>query len=77
MSGMEYEPTSDDIDRVLEASPDALGGRLAPTPDLRVHVAVPMDGATLRRLEGRAEREGRPFEDVVCDVIRTGLAAGQ
>ena len=75
MLGMEHEPTSDDIDRMLEADPGALGERLEATPDLRVHIEVPMDGATLQLLEQRAAREDRPFADVVRDAVRAGLAA--
>lgn len=71
---MEYEPTSQDVDRLLAADPDA-GERLAPNPDLRVHVEVQLDGATLQLLEARAEREGRRFEDVVVDAVRAGAAA--
>lgn len=72
---MEHEPTTDDIDRMLDADPDALSERLAPNPDLRVHIEVPVDGATLRVLEDRASREGRSLEDVVSDLIRAGAAA--
>lgn len=75
MLGMEYEPTSEDIDRMLEADPEALGERLEASPDLRVHIEVPMDGATLQLLEERATREERPFADVVLDAVRAGLAA--
>ena len=75
MSAMDYEPTSEDIDRLLEANPEAFGERLAPNPDLRVHIEVPMDRGTLRALQERADREGRPFEDVVGDAVRAGAAA--
>jgi len=75
MTGMGYEPTSSDVDRMLEARPDALGERLEASPDLRVHIEVAMDGATLRLLEERADREHRPLADVVRDAVRAGLAA--
>lgn len=75
MSPMDYEPTSEDIDRLLEADPDALGERLDPNPDLRVHIEVPMDRGTLRTLQERADREGRPFEDVLSDAVRAGATA--
>jgi len=71
---MEYEPTPEDVDRLMAEDPDA-GERLAPNPDLRVHIEVPMDGATLRLLEERAARENRPFADVVRDAVRAGLSA--
>lgn len=71
---MENEPTSEDVDRLLSSAPD-LGERLAPNPDLRVHVEVQLDSATLQLLEARAEREGRRFEDVVVDAVRAGAAA--
>lgn len=74
MSHMEHEPTSDDIDRQLGADPQPLE-RLAPNPDLQVHVEIPMDPETLRVLEARAHREGRPFADVVRDAVRAGAAA--
>ncbi len=71
---MEYEPTSDEVDRLLAADPDA-GERLVPNPDLRVHLEVPMDGATLRGLQERADREGRSVIAVASDVLRDGAAA--
>jgi hypothetical protein len=74
MRDMEHDPTSEDIDRMLEADPDALE-RLAPQAGVRVHLEVPMDGATLRILQERAEREGRALADVVGDAVRAGAAA--
>jgi hypothetical protein len=71
---MEHDPTSEEIDRLLDESPQEFK-RLEPNPDLRVHVEVPLDAATLRALEERADREGRPFTDVVSDIIRAGAAA--
>ena len=44
---MEYEPTSEDFDQLLSAAAD-LGERLAPNPDIRVHVEVQLDGATVQ-----------------------------
>lgn len=72
---MDDDPTSDDIDRMLEADPDALGERLEPNPGVRILIEVPMDGPTLRVLEARAEREGRSLTDVVGEVVRAGVAA--
>lgn len=71
---MEYEPTSEDIDRALEANPAALE-RLAPQTEMRVHVEVPLDHATLEVLQAQADREGRPFAEVVSDAVRAGAAA--
>jgi hypothetical protein len=74
MRNMEQEPSSEDIDRMLEANPDALE-RLPPQAGVRVHLEVPMDGATLRVLQERADREGRALADVVSDAVRVGAAA--
>lgn len=74
MSPMDHEPTSDDIDLRLEEDSRPLE-RLGPNPDLRVYVEVPMDPETLRELEARADREGRPFADVVREALRAGAAA--
>lgn len=74
MSRMEYEPTSDDIDRLLADDPDA-GERLASNTDVRVHLEVPMDGETLQLLQQRADREGRSLADVVSDAVRAGAQA--
>ncbi len=74
MSNMEHEPSPEEIDRMLDANPDALE-RLPPQPGLRVHLEVPMDGATLRALQERADREGRALADVVSDAVRVGAAA--
>lgn len=71
---MEHEPTSDELDRLLEAEPDA-GRRLAPQTEVRIHVEVPLDHATLEVLQARADREGRPFAEVVSDAVRAGAAA--
>lgn len=74
MCSMEQEPTSDDVDRMLVEDPEG-GERMVPRSDVRVHLEVPMDGATLRVLQQRADREGRPLADVVRDAVRAGAAA--
>jgi len=74
MSVMEHEITSDEVDRLFAEDPDA-GVRLPPNPDVRVHLEVPMDGAMLRVLQQRADREGRSLTDVVRDAVRAGAAA--
>jgi len=71
---MEHEVTSEDIDHLLDANPGALE-RLPPHPEVRIHLEVPVDGATLRVLQERADREGRPLADVVSDAVRAGAAA--
>jgi len=71
---MEHDPTSDEVDGLLAEDLQA-GERLEPNPDVRVHLEVPMDGATLRLLQQRADREGRSLTDVVRDAVRTGAGA--
>jgi len=71
---MEHEVSSDDVDRMLEANPEPLE-RLPPQPGIRMHLEVPVDSATLRVLQERADREGRPLADVVSEAVRTGAAA--
>ncbi len=71
---MEHEPTSDEIDRLLADDPH-VGQRLTPRADVRVHLEVPMDKATLRLLQQRADREGRPLTDVIGDAVRAGTQA--
>jgi hypothetical protein len=71
---MEHDPTSDEVDRLLDGQPDA-GERLAPQSGVRVHLEVPMDASTLALLQQRADREGRPFAEVVSDAVRAGAAA--
>ncbi len=53
---MEYEPTSEDVDRLLSAAAD-LGERLAPNPDIRVHVEGRM--VATRRHNAHPRRIGR------------------
>lgn len=74
MSGVDEEITSQDVDRLLDERPDG-GERLAPRTDVQVHLEVPMDAATLRRLQRRADEEGRSLVDVVGDVVRAGSRA--
>jgi hypothetical protein len=76
MIPMPYEPTSEEIDRLLAEDPGPGSGRmLAPRSDVRVHLEVPMDAATLRLLQQRADSEGRALADVVSDVVRAGAQA--
>ena len=74
MIPMPYEPTSEEIDRLLAEDPGS-GRMLAPRSDVRVHLEVPMDAATLRLLQQRADSEGRALADVVSDVVRAGAQA--
>jgi hypothetical protein len=74
MRTMEHDPTSDEVDRLLAAQPDA-GERLTPQAGVRVHLEVPMDASTLALLQQRADREGRPLAEVVSDAVRAGAAA--
>lgn len=71
---MEDEPRSEDIDAALDTKPDALE-RLAPQTAVRIHVEVPLDRSTIEVLQQRADREGRPFAEVVSDAVRAGVAA--
>jgi len=73
MNRMSTEPTSDDLDRLLDADPDA-GERIAQRDDIQVLLEVPVDPATLDRLTERAAREGRDIEDVVADALRVAAA---
>lgn len=74
MRHMEYDPTSDDVDRLLADAPNE-GHRLTPQAEVLVLLEVPMDGATLRKLQHRAETEGRPLTEVVGDAVRAGAQA--
>lgn len=73
MNTMSNEPTSDDLDRLLEADQEA-GERLAPRDDIRITLEVPVDATTLDRLTERAEREGKDVEDLVADALRAAAA---
>ena len=70
---MSTEPTSDDLDCLLDADPDA-GERIGQRDDIQVLLEVPLDAATLDRLTERAAREGRDIEDVVADAVRAAAA---
>ena len=73
MNTMSNEPTSDDLDRLLEADPQA-GERLAPRDDIRITLEVPVDATTLDRLTERAEREDKDVEDLVADALRAAAS---
>ena len=73
MNTMSTDPTSDDLDRLLDANPEA-GQRIVPRKDVKVLLEVPLDPATLDRLTERAAREGRDIEDIVADALRRAAA---
>jgi hypothetical protein len=73
MNTMSTDPTSDDLDRLLDANPEA-GEHIAPCEDIKVLLEVPLDPATLDRLTERAAREGRDIEDLVVDALRSAAA---
>lgn len=73
MNTMSNEPTSDDLDRLLEANPQT-GERLAPRDDIQITLEVPVDATTLGRLTERAEREGKDVEDLMADALRAAAS---
>jgi hypothetical protein len=70
---MHDDPTSDDLDRLIEEDPDG-GQWLAPRDDIETILEVSVDPATLSNLSDRATREGRDIGEVVADVLRHAAA---
>jgi hypothetical protein len=70
---MHEDPTSDDLNRLIEEDPDD-GQWLAPRDDIETILEVSVDPSTLSRLSDRATREGRDIGEVVVDVLRHAAA---